>query len=266
MAGRKPGRASMSGRSRNPVIRSGHLERRRYMISDVGDVMPNAEETASLQATYRQIIEHYEACLDRHGTGPHAVDWKDTGSAAIRYDVMLGLLEHERTAVNLLDFGCGLAGLRDHMEGRGMVRHSYAGLEISEAFAAAARARRPDLKIYTGDVLTSHEMRIPCDYLVMNGVFTRRGALSNDAMMDYLQRLVERVWPWAARGLALNVMSCAVDWHGDGLFHPDTGALASWLGSRISRHFVLRNDYGLHETTVYVFREPRRFPPLPMTA
>jgi SAM-dependent methyltransferase len=207
--------------------------------------------------TYREIISHYERCLEQHGAGARAVDWKNETSAETRYDIALGLIPDDVEDGVVLDFGCGLAGLRDHMEIRGLGRHAYIGLEISEKFAVAARARRPDLRIETGDALASTQMHLPCDYLVMNGVFTRRQTLDEDAMMEYMQRLVSRVWPWVSRGLSFNVMSRAVDWHGEGLFHADPGLLVSWLGSSVSRHFVLRNDYGLHETTVYVYREPQ---------
>ena len=40
------------------------------------------------------------------------------------------------------------------------------------------------------------------------------------------------------------------------LFHLPMDILASFLAHEISRHFVIRHDYGLYEYTAYVYREP----------
>lgn len=206
---------------------------------------------------YRHIVSHYERCLASHPEGARAVDWKNEKSASIRYDVMLGVLERSAPSASLLDFGCGLAGLRDYMEACGFGEVEYKGLEISADFAAGALARRPDVTIVTRDVLLDGMAGLEADYIVMNGVFTRRETLSVEAMTDYMHRLVGTVFPAVRVGLAFNVMSHAVDWKSDVLFHPDPTALVDWLSRDVSRHFTLRNDYGLHETTVYVFRQPR---------
>lgn len=205
---------------------------------------------------YRHIVSHYERCLALHPEGAKAVDWKDENSASIRYDVMLGMLKQPVSRASVLDFGCGLAGLRDYMESWGLGGLEYVGLEISADFAAVARTRRPDLNIVTRDVLIDGMAGLEADYIVMNGIFTRRETLSLEAMTDYMHRLVGTVFPAARVGLAFNVMSHAVDWKSDVLFHPDPTALVDWLSRDVSRHFTLRNDYGLHETTVYIFRKP----------
>lgn len=205
---------------------------------------------------YEQIVAHYERCLQIHGDGARAVDWKDDRSASIRYDVMLGVLRGAEVSASVLDFGCGLAGFRDHMEAKGLAGLRYRGLEISGSFADSARRRRPDLEIITRDVLLDGMAGLETDYIVMNGIFTRRESMSVEAMTDYLHRLVETVFPAVRVGLVFNVMSHAVDWQSEELFHPDPTALIGWLGRHVSRHFTLKNDYGLHETTVYVYREP----------
>ena len=90
----------------------------------------------------------------------------------------------------------------------------------------------------------------------MNGIFTRRHDLPLSDMTDYMRQLVTRAFGLARVGLAFNVMSEVVDWEVDTLYHPRLSELAQFVGKRLSKHFVLRNDYGLHETTCYVYREP----------
>ena len=72
--------------------------------------------------------------------------------------------------------------------------------------------------------------------------------------------MLRRVWPRAREGLAFNVMSKHVDWERDDLFHLSTDLLLAFLKSELSRHVVIRHDYGLYEYTVYVYREPNRWP------
>ena len=57
-------------------------------------------------------------------------------------------------------------------------------------------------------------------------------------------------------GLAFNVMTWHVDWQRDDLFHLPCDTLLAFLKAEVSRHVVLRADYGLWEYTTYVYREP----------
>ncbi len=205
---------------------------------------------------YLSIVKHYESCLRSFGEGPRAVDWKSAEDAALRYDVMLGLIRDPRAGGSLLDFGCGLAALKGHMQRSGYGALTYTGLELSAEFAAAARARNPDTEILCMDVLAEGTTLPPFDYIVMNGIFTRRHDVSMESMERYFRELLSVVFRSCRIGLAFNVMSKAVDWESDVLFHPDQGELVSFISRELTRHFVLRNDYGLHETTCYLYRQP----------
>lgn len=208
---------------------------------------------------YHRIVKHYEDCLARHGTGAEAVDWRDENSARIRYDVMLSLIREDVRGrdckVTLLDFGCGLGGLKEHIDRRGLSGISYAGLDLSPQFADATRARHRDVPVYCCDVMDGSCELPDFDYIVMNGIFTRRHDLALGEMKDYFEKLSKRVFAKCRTGLAFNVMSSCVDWENDSLFHACHGELSRFICKDLSRHFLLRNDYGLYETTCYVYRQ-----------
>jgi SAM-dependent methyltransferase len=208
-----------------------------------------------IERPHLAIVEHYEDCLRRHGAGARAVDWKSTADAALRYEVMLGVVRDRTERATLLDFGCGLADLKRHIDSTGRTAISYTGLEISPKFAAAARAANPATEILCLDVLDDPVGIESFDYIVMNGVFTRRHSLSMAAMQTYLERLLPIVFSKCRRGLAFNVMSTSVDWESEELYHAEPGTLITFIARELTRHFVLRNDYGLHETTIYLYRE-----------
>jgi putative glycosyltransferase len=216
---------------------------------------------AATNASYLGIVQHYEACLERHQSGARAVDWKNEETAQIRYDAMLELVSHETRPLTLLDFGCGLGDLKKHMDLRGLDHIHYEGLDISPAYAEAARKNLPGVTIHCLDLLEASQSLPQFDYVVMNGVFTRRESMPTDAMLAYLQQLTSKAFAHTRHGLAFNVMSMNVDWKDDALFYPRFDEVANMVSRNLSRHMVLRDNYGLHECSCYVYREPVRAAP-----
>ncbi len=49
--------------------------------------------------------------------------------------------------------------------------------------------------------------------------------------------------------MAFNVMSTLVDWQRDDLFHLSFDTMAQYVSQALSRHFVVRHDYGAYEYT-----------------
>jgi SAM-dependent methyltransferase len=225
------------------------------MPGETGRVIKQSRLYRMSDQPYRSIVAHYEECLRSHGTGARAVDWKSADDAALRYDVMLELIRDPDRASTLLDFGCGLAGLKAHMQRTRYGSVGYTGLDISLEFAAAARAGNPDTNILCMDVLAEGNVLPSYDYIIMNGIFTRRHDLTVEAMERYLHELLTVVFRSCRVGLAFNVMSKAVDWENETLFHADPAPLLTFVSGHLTHHFVLRNDYGLHETTIYLYRE-----------
>ncbi len=208
---------------------------------------------------YLEIVAHYEACLARHGDNHRGVDWPRADDAEIRYQIMLGLIPPQpRAQVRLLDFGCGAGHLLESIGRRGLTGLEYHGLDLSSRFVDLCRRKFPDVSFIQADVLDPATALPEFDYVVMNGVFTEKRSLTYDQMWSYVQNLLCAVWPSARRGLAFNVMSSHVDSERAELFHLPCDALAAFLKAKLSRHWLIRQDYGLYEYTAYVYREPNR--------
>ncbi len=203
---------------------------------------------------YAPIVSHYEGCLEAHGDSHRGVDWPNADDAELRYRVMLELAPPSTTPSSLLDFGCGLGHLYDHLVRSGRTDLDYRGLDVSSAFVDAARRRHPQVRFDVADVLAHDARWEGADWVVMNGVFTEKRELSYDAMFAYLLAVIDRVWAKTRRGLAFNVMSKIVDWERDDLFHVSMDSLAAALIPRVGRTVTFRHDYGLYELTVYLRR------------
>jgi SAM-dependent methyltransferase len=227
---------------------------------------PNPATTTCVPSpSYRRIVEHYEACLARHGDNHLGVDWPRRDDADKRYAVMLGLIRPDQGArdnpVSLLDFGCGAGHLYEYLVQKQWTHIDYSGLDLSEHFVALCRAKHPGVKYYCADILEDREEPEPrFDYVVANGVFTEKREVPFEAMLTYFEKALTRLFSMARIGMAFNLMSKHVDWERVDLFHVPLDTVAAILSKNISRHFLIRNDYGLYEYTIYVYREPTAWP------
>jgi SAM-dependent methyltransferase len=205
----------------------------------------------------RSIVERCEQFLREHGDTYAGVGWtKSQEQTDRRYRVMLDVMgpEPEPETV-LLDFGCGAAHLYEYITRNGGLDVQYVGADASPVFLGLCRSKFPRLRFVESDGLSG---TLPAaDFIVMNGVLTIRVDLPFEYMWEYATRLLRNVFATARRGVAFNVMSKNVEWERDDLFHVPMDRLTGWLTSELSRHIVIRHDYGLFEYTVYVFKEPR---------
>lgn len=208
-----------------------------------------------MSADYHSIVRHYEDCLAQFGDSHRGVDWPNAADAARRYQVMLDVVRPSSTGKTLLDFGCGASHLYQYMLERDAPDLQYSGLDVSAAFCELSQQKYPQNDYFCIDVLTEPDRLGEFDYVVMNGVFTEKRELTFDAMFDYMRRVVALVFSKTRCGMAFNVMSKQVDWERDDLFHMPIGDLTDFIAKTLSRHYVVRNDYGLYEYTVYVYKE-----------
>ena len=204
---------------------------------------------------YLNIVTHYENCFKRFGDSHLGVDWLNKEDAESRYRVMLEIIDKNTVSkTSLLDFGCGVSGLYDYILNKGISYIEYSGLDISSAFIEASQKKYPKLKYFNVDILDPDTGLPQFDYIVMNGVFTEKLTLSFGEMFNYFCAMIEKIFPFCKHGMAFNVRSELVNKLDDDLFHLSMDKLACFVSQKISRNFIIRNDYGLEEYTVYVYR------------
>jgi SAM-dependent methyltransferase len=208
---------------------------------------------------YFNIVQHYEDCLDKFGDTHQGVDWPNRADMLVRYMVMLELQKFDPRPItqniSLLDFGCGTANMLEYMNENNYPGWAYSGLDISPKFIEVCVKKFPGTTFYCGDILKDPMYVMPVDYIVMNGVFTEKRDMSFDEMFNYFQQVMKKVFPLAKRGIAFNAMSKAVDWEREDLFHLPLDILANFLTTKLSRDFIVRNDYGLYEFTTYLYKK-----------
>ena len=209
------------------------------------------------EGLYQTIVAHYEECLLKHGDNHLGVDWPKVEDVKTRYKVMLDLLSfRNKTSVksSLLDFGCGASHLFEFMSQLKYKNVLYSGLDISPKFVDLSKLKFPSNQYFCLDILNNSDLLPRFDYIVMNGVFTEKRELTFDQMFEYFKLLLTAVFEKAEKGVAFNVMSKAVEWERWDLFHLPTDLLIDFITKKLTRNFVIRNDYGLYEYTTYIYK------------
>lgn len=206
---------------------------------------------------YDVIIEHYEQCLEKYGDTHLGVDWPKKEDAEKRYQVMLDavlFLKMKQAPYSLLDFGCGTAHLLEYIQRNEIDQFRYAGIDISPKFVDVCTRKFPHVPFYVVDALENPTSLLTYDIIVMNGVFTEKRALTFDQMWDYFKKMITLIFSKSEVAVAFNVMSKQVEWEREDLFHVPHDLLSSFLCNEVTRNYVIRNDYGLYEYTVYLYK------------
>ena len=212
-------------------------------------------ETESVPLNYHHITDRIESYFDCEGDTPQGMAWPNVPDAVRRYNVMLDVIRDTSRPVRLLDFGCGTGHLYEHLKRRHDLQIDYHGIDLSSRFVAAAQEKHPTVQFDQADVLKHPQILGTYDYVVINGVFTAKWDVSFDTMLQFLQQTIKLLFTRCTGGIAFNTMSKHVDWERHDLFHLPLETLTTFLCRDVSRHFVIRNDYGLYEYTTYVFHE-----------
>ena len=125
---------------------------------------------------------------------------------------------------SLLDVGCGLGALADHLPPG--VR--YTGIDLLPKRIAQAKAMRPDLRFEVADVLQWRHG--PYDWVVCSGALNVAVAGGRQAEADWFQECLQAMWALTDKALLFNCLTI----EGAGLDPDDDPAL-----SRLPRDFVL---------------------------
>ena len=206
--------------------------------------------------SYSDLVSHYESCFDKHGDNHLGVDWPRKSDAINRYRVMTEIIRDRSRISSILDFGCGAAHLYEFILDQKIDYIQYSGLDLSSKFISACKKKYPYLDFSCADIL-SDQFELPSyDYILLNGVFTEKLDISHEDMWNYLQKMLTTVYSSSRIGIAFNLMSKHVDWERDDLFHVSFDQISTFLSQQLTRHFIIRHNYGLYEYTVYAYRNP----------
>lgn len=196
-------------------------------------------------------LEPYRKAAERHGAGFDATLWRSRKWQAVRFDIMLGMVDFKGRTI--VDAGCGTGDFAAHLIDRGVAFARYTGIDGVAAQIEEAR---------------SHELA-HCEFVA--GDFVDQPALIADANPDFVcfsgslntmgesivREVLTRALRATRRGIVFNFLSdrapeevLAQQTHP--AFRLNTSAMIDWALSQSTR-VQFRQDYiDGHDATICI--------------
>lgn len=216
--------------------------------------------------SYKQIANHYKEKFDQFGATPKGLDWDNRTNMDRRHKVMLEFIQsnpdQNGRRESVLDFGCGYGDFYEFYFKNFFKSFHYTGIDINENCINKARELHPEISWGLFDIhdpknepFFYRESLFPkYDYIICNGTFTVKNTLTQEEMTNFMCSTLEKLWEKTNKGIAFNCMSKVLDYERDDLFHVSFDELSMWVYDNLSDKFVIRQDYGLREFTMYVYK------------
>jgi SAM-dependent methyltransferase len=146
------------------------------------------------------LAAHYDEGIAAGATPAEAVGWKVAHSQLANF-IALTRVEGLASGASVLDVGCGLGALKDHLDAAG-IAVDYTGIDIGARMIAEARARHPGLRFERRDILTDPpDERF--DFVLCSGAMN----LLLDDHASFVARMIRAMYGLCRRALSFNLLS-----------------------------------------------------------
>lgn len=197
------------------------------------------------------IIESYVRGYEAYGATPLALGWtKDKQD--IRYKVLLKDVQRNQS---VLDFGCGLAHLRDWLRRNRMKSVYYHGVDVVKEFIAAAPTD-DDQRYKIRRIFNTDDITREYDHVVMCGVFNRRAKCSETMQHEHAYSAIRTMLTRARVGLHVDFLradTATFRENGAAYFHPES-VLKVLRQSIPGSRFSLDCSYLPYEFCVHIYK------------
>jgi cyclopropane fatty-acyl-phospholipid synthase-like methyltransferase len=195
------------------------------------------------------IVEAYRSAFREHGRSPASV-LCPKGRQGLRFDALLARLNVN--GKSLLDFGCGLGHLCDHLSKRD-IACQYLGVDIVADFIESDRVAYPDRDFrqiaQIGDIAGRF------DIVLASGVFNIRYLEDEKKNLAFVQQRISELFALCDEALTIDFMTSHVDFSRDEAFHADPSAMLEFAVTHLSRRAVIDHSYMPYEFCMTVFRQ-----------
>ena len=192
------------------------------------------------------VGEFYNERFNQRGENIESIGWGSYESQQLRFKILTEIADLEDQSI--CDLGCGFGDLYQYLE-QNYSKFSYCGIDLSDKLLSVGRKNYPDVTFERKNILKEDIQGF--DYVISSGALTYR--IENH--MEYVERMVKRMFEICQKGIAVNFLSTYVDYQLDKNFHlaPET---AFAMAQKLSRWATIRQDYSLFEFTLYIYKNP----------
>lgn len=194
------------------------------------------------------IIKKYLTAFREHGRSPASVLYPK-GRQGIRFDALLGRLNVN--SKSLLDFGCGLGFLCDHLAEK-EIDCQYLGVDIVADFIKSGRTAYPNREFQQITHISNITRRF--DIVLASGVFNIRYLEDEKQNLNYVQQSIIELFSLCDEALTIDFMTSHVDFCQPEAFHADPFAMLEFAFNNLSRRVIINHSYMPYEFCMTVFK------------
>lgn len=200
--------------------------------------------------------KHYEDKLRQYGDSPQGVNWIDSDSQRLRFQVLYEVGNLDGAKIH--DVGCGLGHLLEFLV-VSEVNCEYVGSDISPQMIQKAKQRLPQAQLYVADILDEVTQDwMSADYLFASGVFYVKGIADRRVWQQWVEEMIIQMFSLAKVAIAFNMLTSYVDYEDNNLFYISPAETLDFCIRNLGRRIAIRHDYPLWEYTVYVYKQVER--------
>lgn len=203
-----------------------------------------------------RLRNHYAQTYKNYGATTRGVDWSDSQEKErLRLSKVLGVTKSRSLGrgYSVLDVGCGYGAAYEAIR-REYPPVKYTGIDLVSQMIEDAQNAHSEARFICGDFL-NEEFDNQFDYVICSGILTQKLETENEAMFEYLRKLVSKMFSLSKIGISFNVMSLFSNFQTNNLFYLFPQDIIDFVCSDLSQHFVIDHSYGLFEFTTYVYHE-----------
>ena len=207
-------------------------------VNEVAEGALNSKDKEIVRDFFESRLKNYSETHKILGYG-----CKESQDARFKVVTEIGDLRGK----SILDYGCGLGDLVDHLEKQG-IDATYTGYDISEKLIKRAQELHPNHHFEVRDILEDMpDQRF--SYVFAIGL-----NLKVTDNVHFIKTLIKRLFDVAEDGVSVSLLSCHSDYFAEESFYHNPALLVDWCLANVSRRCVLRHDYLLHDFTLYIYK------------
>ncbi len=195
------------------------------------------------------IAELYSASLEKNGSTPRGVGWRDTDSQYLRFGKLSQVID-ERTPFTVNELGCGYGAMFEYFRDADFPLRGFRGHEIARPMLDVARARIGASPLVT--LSDASRLDQAADFSFASGIFNVRLEFDEPTWSAYVEDTLANLHAFSRRGFAFNVLSTYVDYREPHLFYADPMRFFDLCKRKFGRFVSLAHDYPLYEWTMTV--------------
>ncbi len=195
-----------------------------------------------------KLVETYRTAFHEHGRSAASV-LCPKGRQGLRFDALLSRLDVN--GKSLLDFGCGLAHLWEHLDER-RIDCSYTGVDIVPDFIASNQKTHPTQQFR--QIATTADITGRFDIVLASGVFNIRYLDDAEQNQLYVHEQIKELFGLCNEALTIDFMTSHIDFKQDRAFHFDPAQMLGFALANLSRRVVIDHSYMPYEFCMTVFR------------